>query len=309
MALFISLLLRLLPLYAIIFLGFIAARYLSAQKETVARLLIYVISPAVVFWGAYTVPVNFANLSLPVLFFVIACALCLVFFLIGKLVYKNDPIKNILAFTAGTGNVGYFGLPVALMIFSDSVFSLVVLSVMGIIVYENTLGFFIAARGKNSFKESLTKTLKLPAIYAFAIGLLFNLAGIGLGSALVAVADYFKGAYSLLGMMLVGMGLSTVRRSSLDPKFISLSFLAKFIMWPVAMTTVIILDLNFFHFYGHQIHQIMILLSVVPLAANTVAYATEFKTDPDKAALAVMLSTIFALFYVPLAVSLSAVLH
>ena len=225
MALFITLLVRLLPLYAIILLGFIAAKYLGAQKETVAKLLIYTIAPVVVFWGAYTVPVNFASLSLPVLFFAIACLMCLVFLWIGKLVYKKEGTKNILAFTAGAANVGYFGLPVAMMIFSDKVFSLVVLSVMGFILYESTLGFFISANGSHSVRASLIKTAKLPAIYAFVLGLSLNLAGVGLGGTIVTTVAFFKGAYSLLGMMLIGMGLASVCKASLDIKFISLSFL------------------------------------------------------------------------------------
>jgi predicted permease len=40
----------------------------------------------------------------------------------------------------------------------------------------------------------------------------------------------------------------------------------------------------------------MILLSVVPLAANTVAVATALRTEPEKSALTVLLSAAFALF-------------
>jgi len=52
--------------------------------------------------------------------------------------------------------------------------------------------------------------------------------------------------------------------------------------------------------YNTSIHKVMILMSIVPLAANTVAFATELKAQPEKASLAVMLSTLFALFYIPL---------
>ena len=141
------------------------------------------------------------------------------------LFYKKEGTKNILAFTAGAANVGYFGLPVAMMIFSDKVFSLVVLSVMGFILYESTLGFFISANGSHSVRASLIKTAKLPAIYAFVLGLSLNLAGVGLGGTIVTTVAFFKGAYSLLGMMLIGMGLASVCKASLDIKFISLSFL------------------------------------------------------------------------------------
>jgi malate permease and related proteins len=66
----------------------------------------------------------------------------------------------------------------------------------------------------------------------------------------------------------------------------------------------IALDRGFLHFYTTVIHQVMVLASIVPLAANTVAIATELKTQPEKAALAVLLSTVFALFYIPTLVTL-----
>lgn len=43
----------------------------------------------------------------------------------------------------------------------------------------------------------------------------------------------------------------------------------------------------------------MLLISACPLAANTVAFATLLKTEPEKAGVAVLLSTVFALFYIP----------
>ena len=58
------------------------------------------------------------------------------------------------------------------------------------------------------------------------------------------------------------------------------------------------------HLYNNDIYGILILASIVPLAANTVTWATELKAHPEKAAIAVVISTIFALFYIPLIVGL-----
>jgi len=44
-------------------------------------------------------------------------------------------------------------------------------------------------------------------------------------------------------------------------------------------------------------------MAIVPLAANTAAYAIGLRVHPDKAALAVLASTLFALFYIPLITS------
>jgi len=304
MNVFVTILLKFIPLYLMILLGYIGAKGLKAQKETIARLLIYIITPAVIFYGAYTTEINFASLSLPVLFFILACFLSLCFFGIGKFVYKKDSTKNILAFTSGVGNTGYFGIPVVFAILGEQAFSLAVLSVFGFVLYENTLGFFLAAKGNYSAKESLIKVIKLPMIYAFIIGLVLNFFEINLGDIILTTLNHFKGAYILLGMMIIGMGLSAVNFKQIDFKFISLAFLAKFIVWPLVMAGIIFLDKIYLHLYDASIYNVMIIMAIVPLAANTVTFATELKVHPDKAALAVFLSTIFGFFYVPLIISL-----
>jgi predicted permease len=45
----------------------------------------------------------------------------------------------------------------------------------GITLYENTVGFFIVARGRNSIQKSFLKVVKLPTLYAFIAGVLVNL--------------------------------------------------------------------------------------------------------------------------------------
>lgn len=304
MTVFLTILLKLIPLYLMILLGYIGAKGLKAQKDTIARLLIYIIAPAVIFYGTYTVEINFANLSLPILFFALCCLIALLFLAIGTFIFKKDSTKNILAFTAGTGNTGYFGLPVVLTLFGDQAFSLAVLSILGFVLYENSVGFFITARGHHTAKESIMKVIQLPTVYAFFIGLLFNYLNVHLGDIAVNTIEHFKGAYTLLGMMIIGMGLATVGVKDIDRKFITLSFLAKFIFWPAVILGIILLDKNFIHIYNQSVYNILILMAIVPLAANTVAVATELKVHPDKAALAVLLSTLFALFYIPLMTSI-----
>lgn len=301
MDIFTTILLKLIPLYLMILLGFISASKLKTQKETIARMLIYIITPVVIFYGAYTTQIDFASLSLPVVFFILCCTIALFFLGIGTLAYKGGSAKNILAFTAGTGNTGYFGLPVIFAILGEQAFSITVLAILGFVLYENTLGFFLTAKGSHTTKESLLKVVKLPIIYAFTTGIIFNILQINLGDIAVTTINQFKGAYTLLGMMIIGMGLSAVDFKKIDFKFISLTFLAKFIIWPAVIAGVILLDTAFLGWYTPEIYNVMIIMAIVPLAANTVALATELKVHPDKAAIAVLLSTLFALIYIPLA--------
>ncbi len=302
MEVFFTLIVKLIPLYAVIALGWVAGRYLQVSKESVARLLIYVLSPAVVFHGILTIPFRPALLLLPVIFWIICVVLCLLFYALGSLRWR-DAHRNILAFTSGTGNTGYFGLPVAIVLFGQQSVGLMVLAGFGAVLFEVTLGFFMVARGHHTARESLLRVVKLPSLYACAAGVIGNVAGLQLP---VPAADMFvsaRGAFTILGSMVIGLGLAANKKITVDWAFTGLAFLAKFAAWPLVMFTLVRLDASVFHVFGPDVHSVMKLLSIVPLAANTVAYATELKTEPEKAATAVFLSTVFALFYIPLMVA------
>ena len=109
-----------------------------------------------------------------------------------------------------------------------------------------------------------------------------------------------QGAYVTLGMMLIGFGISSIKNLSFDYKFISLSFLGKFVVWPLLMLILVLIDHYLFQFYTIEIYRAFMLLSIVPIAANTVIFATALDVFPEKVSSAVLFSTIFALLYVPI---------
>ncbi len=299
MSLVLVLLIKLIPVYLLILLGFIAGKVLQVKKESIATLLIYTIAPVVVFNGVVTTPLTLSTLSLPLLFFCIGGIICGLFYWLGGFFWKTSE-RNILAFAAASGNTGYFGIPVALALFGESHLGFVVLSTLGLILFENSVGFFIVAKGNHTSREALIKLVTLPSLYAFILGVIVYSSHISLGSVLNDVMTSFRGAYTILGMMLLGLGMASVSRAHLDRPFTVLAFIAKFIVWPVVVGCIIFLDSTFWHFYTTDIYTVILLLSIVPLAANTVAFATQLRAHPEKAALTVLLSTLFAILYIPL---------
>jgi malate permease and related proteins len=301
MEIFLSLFLKILPLYLIILLGFLSGKLLKIHKESIASLLIYFITPVIIFHGIFTTKISPGILILPVLYFSVASCFCILFYKLGSFFWKGST-KNILAFASGTGNSGYFGLPVAVAIFGDRAIGIVALIILGTVLYENSLGFFITARGHHTVRESIDKLIKLPSLYAFFLGLVFNLSGLKTGQIYSDTVVLFRGAYTVLGMMIIGMGLSIIEKFIIDKKFVLLSFTARFIFWPLIICLVIFLDKQFLNLLSAEIYKIMVILSFVPLAANTVSYAVLLKTEPEKASITVLLSTLVSLFLIPLAV-------
>lgn len=303
MDVFFALLIKLIPLYLIIGCGLIAGKYLRVQKESISPLLIYIIAPAVIFYGTQQADLTPGMLFLPILTFTIACIISLVFFSLGKRIW-SDSTGNILGFTAGTGNTGYFGLPVITLIMGNDILSTVILATLGFLIFENTLGYYLIARTHYSLSASLLKLAKLPTIYAFILGILLNKQVLLLPTVVSNVLEQFRGSYTILGMMIIGIGLSHASKLAFDSKFIFTSFLAKFIVWPLTIIGLILFDQQFTHLFTTTINQVLIILASVPLAANTVTFATELKAQPEKAAVTVLFSTLFALFFIPALVAL-----
>jgi predicted permease len=292
---------KILPLYMSITLGYIATKALDTNRDTIARLMFFLINPIIIFNGLLKVKLEPSTLTLPLLSFVIASTLCLLFYRFSRGLW-NDSSRNVLAFSAGTGNTGYFGIPLALLLLNDEGEGIYILSLLGITIFENTLGYYILAKHAHP-RFCFQKLIKLPAIYAFVTGLLINWSGIPMPEAFTEFMYQVKGTFTVLGMMIIGLGLARISSLNMDKLFIGLSFFAKFFAWPFIILVLIVLDRFIFGIYSPLVHKALILLSIVPLAPNTVILSSLLNSQPDKAATAVFMSTIFALFYVPIMVS------
>ena len=299
MEIFLSLILKLAPLYLLVWLGYISGKKLRVNKESIADLLLFVIAPIVVLNGVMTTKLSWTVIAIPFAYFAISGIIGVLFYVLLKKVWPGTE-RNILSFSAGAGNVGYFGLPLVLAVLGESALGIAILIVFGSILYENTIGFFLVSKSNASVKEPIIKVLLMPRLHAFVVGVILSLLSIQVPEMLKDLFANARGAYSVLGMMLVGIGISGISKSSVDYKFMLSAFIPRFIIWPGIAIGLILLDSTFFHIYSKEIHAVFLLLSAVPMASNTVAYSSLQGGHSEKTALSVLVSTIIALFFVPL---------
>ena len=304
MSLFFLLLLKIFPLYINIILGYFSTKLLDVKRESIASILIYILGPIVVFSATLSVKIDMSILFLPVFFYVFCSAIAFITLYVFRKSW-SDPSGNILAFSAGTGNTGYFGIPLAIIFFPPYLADIYIFTVLASLLYESTTGFYVTAKGNFTVKESFHKMLKLPILYAFILGVIFNLLGVVIPEEVSSYTAQFKGAYGILGMMMLGMGLVGLKKGSdLDVKFISINFTMKFIFWPLAILGVIYLDRNFYMFLNEDLYKVMFLFAIVPLAGNTVTLAVLLNAKPEKASFTVLLSTIVSIIYIPIVLAI-----
>jgi predicted permease len=106
-------------------------------------------------------------------------------------------------------------------------------------------------------------------------------------------------------MMIIGMSITSFRGLAGNLRFTGLAFIGKFVVWPLTAMAFWWLDANVFGIYGAAVHKAMFLISITPIAANTVVIATLLDTAPRQAAGTVLLTTLFALMFIPVMVSMA----
>ncbi|WP_166263908.1 AEC family transporter [Marinobacter caseinilyticus] len=298
-----ALLFKLIPLYVTVAMGWAAGRYLEASGRHIAGIMLYMVTPSVIFYGVMKAPLTTEVVLLPLLTFGLSTLIGVVHLLIGKRLL-TDGSANILPLAAGTGNTGYFGIPVALLLFGEQGLGIYIVCMLGTTLYETSVGFYFAARGRYGAADCLRRVAKLPSVYAFALAVVLNLSGLTIPDVFEPLFDNLRGAYSVFGMMIVGMGIVSLRGLAGNPRFTGLAFMGKFVIWPMTALLLWWVDSRFFQIYDINVYQALFLVSITPMAANTVVIATLLDASPRQAAGTTLLSTLFALAFIPVMVAL-----
>jgi predicted permease len=303
MDLFFLLLGKILPLYFLIFLGFVAGRFLRVGRRSLSKILIQIVVPAVFFGAAATMELRPAYILMPFICYAMAAITGTTMYHFSGLFYQ-DRHRNLIGQASSTANSGYLGVPVFAALYPDDL-SVYIFAALGVALCEYTLGLYFLARGHFSPKESLKKIAHMPVLYATAVGLVLNASGVVLSEPLLNLWGYFRGAYVVLGIMIVGLGLSGVKSLTLGGgRFAALLWGQKFVLWPARAFAVVALDQHFVGMLDDTARRVLMIISIMPLAGNTVAFAAQYRIHPEKAATTVFFSMLIGLFYIPVFVAL-----
>ena len=290
---------KLVPLYLLVAIGFVLGRGLGVKSQELGKLALYILSPAVVFKGFHAARLDGALLALPFAVMAVASLMALTAHpLAGR--FWRDGRERIAAFTAATGNTGFFGIPACLALIGPEALPVAVMVSFGATAYENSVGFFVVARHQAGVTGALLRVMRYPGLHACWLGALFNLTATPLPPSLLQTVDLVAGAYVPVGMMIVGLGLAAVTRLRVDVGFTAFAFGWKFLVWPALAALFVWADRTWLHAFDEVGHKVLMIEAATPLAAVTVVHATLQNIHPDRAAVAVAASTLFALAWLPL---------
>ncbi|PCJ99041.1 MAG: hypothetical protein COA45_06245 [Zetaproteobacteria bacterium] len=298
-----------LPLYGLIFLGFIVGKYTDLDVKPIATIIIYAILPIVMFGATATMEFT-AKYFLPP--FIIASISIIAsttgYLIAGKILEEGDKRQNLIGLLSVGGNATYFGVPIALAIAGKEWLGVYMVMVMPIFILDASLGYYFGVRGDFSIKESLLRVAKLPIIYGAILGFIVNAIGVEPPQLFLDYWERFTGTLIVLGMMMIGAGLSQMDKFRFDLRFFTGIALLRYILWPCLGMLWVFIDLNMLHLLPNTIHTFIILVCACPLGANTVAYATKIGLFPALTSCMVLVTTILALGFIPFMLWLQTVI-
>ncbi|PFG53159.1 hypothetical protein ATG98_2242 [Marinobacter sp. LV10R520-4] len=304
MAAALALFFKLTPLYVTVVLGWVAGRYLQASGRHIAGIMLYIVTPSIMFSGVMAAPLSPEIILLPFLVFGFCCFLGITHQAFARR-WIGDSSAALMPLCVGSPNGGYFGVPVALLLFGEEGLAIYIVCVLGTSLYESSVGFYLAARGRYSASDALKRVARLPSLYAFALAVMLNLSGADIPQVFEPLFDNLRGTYSILGMMIIGMSISSFRGLAGDLRFTALAFFGKFVSWPLLASAFWWLDATHMGIYSEAVHKAIFLISITPIAANTVVIATMLDTSVKQAAGTVLLSTVVALVTIPIMVAIA----
>lgn len=303
MSLFFSLLSKLFPLYATMGAGAVLSRSGAGNLTSgLAFLQIYLIAPVIVFTSLLKLQMVPELAVMPFVWFGFVAAISTVTnFAARRLGSDYAPV---LAQASGGANTGYLGAPIAMILFPADWLPVYFFIMLGGFFYESTLGYYWIARGRFTPRQALQSLLKLPTFYALLLGLAGNALGLRVPDMWQNIVRDFMGAYVVLGALIIGFAIAQNQRFVFNWRFLGTLYGIKFLLWPLLMLGLLHLLSVFLPDMPVAAHHCALLMSVMPLAANTAAFAALLKIHPEETATAVALSTLLSLVTVPVTVLL-----
>ncbi len=169
---------NLLPILLLSSAGFILGKTLKLDSRPLGRVIFYILSPLLIFNLLTSNDLNVKSILLmmgyaaSVMFIIAAIA-----YLLGKLIGLQRSTLTVVVLTSFFANNGNYGLPLIAFAFGEQALAYASIYFVTNTLLLYTFGVVIASLGHMQLKEAVLGLLKVPAIYAILLSIVFILTG------------------------------------------------------------------------------------------------------------------------------------
>ncbi len=277
-----------LPAFLIAAVGYLAGKRFKLDIQTLSRICLYILVPALTFNSLVTSKVDLAvawRLVVSALLFpFVEIPLFLGLF---KLLKWDQNTSRAMLLASVFTNAGNYGLPVMLFAFGQQGMDLGVVFMVSQTLMINSLGVYIAASAQMGPLTAMKQMLKMPAVYAAAAGIAVRLSGMPIpdliGRPIGLLAQAAVPVFLLLlGLQLIG---SAGKDSSwkepaivVPLRLIVAPVIAGFIGWAMGL--------------GGLAFKVLVLQGAMSTPVNATVLAQEFGAKPETVSKVTAVSTV-----------------
>ena len=265
-----------LPVFIIIGAGFVAARMLTIDAQTLSRVSLYVLGPALVFSKLVETTVTGTDLVQIVVFIVVGTLLVLALsWVVARLLRLNRSTESAFVLSCSFVNSGNYGLPLVLFAFGQAGLERALIYFVTGAFMMNTVAVFVASRGQAKATTSLLNIFRVPMIYAIVIAFAIRAANLEIPGFISQPLGLTGDAAIPVMLLLVGIQLAGVSFGK-QARLICVATLVRLVggaVVGIALATVMGL--------AGVTRQACIIEHSTPTGVMTGIMALEFGTEPE----------------------------
>ena len=278
-----------LPLLALVAVGWLLGRWRDAAPAGVADVVLYLFMPLLMFTSLVRDPVTWVQtgryLGWYLCYVLIMWGVAVV---AGRLLRWPQPLRAALGLVLTGINVGSYGVPVVLSVVGEQALSGAMLLLVASNATAGSLGVYLAAGGRLRPTQAAKTIFRLPLIYAVVGAVGVQISGLHIPS------NWLESAYRIgmtgptLALVVLGLQLSRVDWSGMG-KQIGLIALAKLAIGScVGLMLAIGLGAQ-----GDDLAALAVM-GCLPCTINSVLLSLRFDTRPDFVGGACLLTTLMS---------------
>jgi hypothetical protein len=280
---------NLLPILLLGGAGFSLGKFLSIEPQPVGRVVFYVLSPVLVFNMLTQNQLSFGSIAKMMAY----AATVMLFdaglaYLVGRLLHLERSVLSAVVLTTLIANNGNYGLPLIGFAFGQEAlaYASVYYVTSALMIY--TVGVLIASLGHLRLKEAVRGLVRVPAIYAILLAMLFIRTGWTLPDPLQRTISLAAGGAIPVMLIVLGLELTRVEWGH-NMRALSIPVVFRLIVGPlVGWGAAAVFGIT------GVARQDGITDAGMPSAVMTTMVATEFKLEPALVTAIVFVSTILS---------------
>lgn len=299
-----SILVAVLPVFLLLFIGFLVRQWqwVTAESEkSIMRLVVNLLYPSLIFYyilGNKSLSEGWILLEAGLLGFVFIAGGCAIGYAAARLFRICDAReRRTFACTIGTYNFGYLAIPLAALLFDQETIGVMLVVNVGVEFGIWTIGV-LTLTGKLD-RQSLRRAFS-PPVVAMLIAVPLNLSGLGgtLPNFFLELVKLLADCAIPIGLLLIGMTFRSLLKGNeafRDPRYTAGACILRLgIMPPLMLSTAWLLPMN------PLLAQVVLIHATMPCAVFSVVLSKYYGGSGRVALATVFSSNLAALITIPL---------